>query len=71
MWGARVVLNFQGKAMRSSQRLTKYQTRALNRSLDFCHRKYPHPSSVFHFAHLWFDVVFCSRLISNQGGIYR
>ena len=32
MWCARVVLNFQGKPMRSSQRLTKYQPRALNRS---------------------------------------
>ena len=32
MWRARVVLNFQGKAERLSQRLTKSQPRVLNRS---------------------------------------
>ena len=44
MWGARVVLNFQGKAMRSSQRLTKYQPRALNRSNQSISTAQPNPA---------------------------
>ena len=41
---ARVVLNFQGKAMRSSQRLTKYQPRALNRSNKSTNTPQPNPA---------------------------
>ena len=44
MWGARVVLNFQGKAMRSSQRLTKYQPRAVNRSNKSTNTAQPNPA---------------------------
>ena len=44
MWGARVVPNFQGKAVRSSQRLTKSQPRALNRSNKSTNTAQPDPA---------------------------
>ena len=44
MWCARVVLNFQGKAERLSQRLTKSQPRALNRSNTSTKRVQPNPA---------------------------
>ena len=42
MWRVRVVLNFQGNAERLSQRLTKSQLRALNRSNTSTKRAQPH-----------------------------
>ena len=44
MWRARVVLNFQGNAERLSQRLTKSQPRALNRSNTSTKGAQPRPA---------------------------
>ena len=50
MWCAWVVLNFQGKPERSSQRLTKYRPRALNRSNKSTRKT--QPMSADHQRHL-------------------